>query len=112
MKRIFVVALLFSVAQPCISSTSITTLGDIDCGSWLDHRAHPDGFAALNDEAYLNGILTGINATATQGGFITDPLSKLKNGNQAWFWVDNYCKSHPLDTISNAGVMLINQLEK
>lgn len=62
---------------------------------------------------WVLGMLTGINYQhQAEQLWPVDPLSKLGSAYQAFLWVDNYCKAHPLDTVGNAVVDLFDALWK
>lgn len=87
------------VAMPTIGYSS-TTLGDPDCGQWVK-SPHP------LDRVWLLGYLSGLNM-AWNGNDKKpyDPLSKLSSRDQAYLWMDNYCKANPLKNVSTGAVNL------
>ena len=64
-------------------------------------------------KSWLLGYLSGANA-AWDGVDkpATDPLSALSSAEQAFVWVDNYCKKNPLEMVSSAGMFLMIELVK
>ena len=69
------------------------------CGAWTADRRYPDSIAALMDEQWILGFLTG-SGDATPGD--ADPLHGV-DAEAVWAWVDNYCRANPLDKIIRAG---------
>lgn len=76
-----------------------TSFGAPDCGSWIaaPSPAH---------KAWLMGFLSGVNAM-WKG---SDPLDQVTNANQFFVWMDNYCRAHPLNKVTDGGVDLYIEL--
>ena len=81
-----------------------THFGDYDCGEWFTKRPVAG--------AWLLGYLSGINAMAADEKKRFDPLNNLNSADQAYLWVDNYCKANPLKQLSSAGQLLYLELQK
>lgn len=82
----------------------VTTFGDYDCGEWFTKRNVA--------RAWLLGYLTGINFMVADEKKRYDPLSNLNSADQAYLWIDNYCKANPLKQLSTAGNLLYLELQK
>jgi hypothetical protein len=74
------------------------------CGAWTQARQTRPANAGLSAQ-WVAGFLSGMNVEAISpdalGGTDFDGLMG---------WVDNYCKSNPLETIINAALMLMKEL--
>lgn len=57
-------------------------------------------------QAWLTGFLSGVNVTIS-GPEILDPQTSMA---ALGAWMDNYCKSNPLDTTAQAGGALAKEL--
>lgn len=80
--------------------------GNTDCGQWT---AKP----SATQKEWVLGMLTGMNYQHQMDGlWPVDPLNNLNSAYQAFLWVDNYCKAHPLNGVNNAVVDLFNELWK
>lgn len=78
--------------------------GTYSCADWADERSRKDhkGPAA----AWLNGYLSGIQVAKNR-----DFLSGTKR-EKLYLWVDEYCSTHQLEFISDAGIQLYAELSR
>lgn len=53
-------------------------------------------------EQWLLGFLSGVGF----GNSSYDPLRGI-DAEAVWAWVDNYCRNHPLDTVTHAAGYLL-----
>jgi hypothetical protein len=90
-------------------------VGAISCGEWLQFRSAQTSngnvqqiSVALQAEAWIDGFLSGFNIGKPPG---PDLLQPLPNGFALNAWVDNYCKSKPLDAIGSAAIALVKDLQ-
>lgn len=93
-------------------ATGQTSFGNYDCGQWFQgpQAAKP----------WLLGYLTGINFAVLANsstkydplGKKYDPLGNLNSADQAFLWMDNYCKAHPLETVGVGGWFLFQELQR
>jgi hypothetical protein len=84
--------------------TGQTYFGGYDCGEW---------FTKPHSKTWLLGYLSGVNVgTVGQMGFPLnyDPLGKLNSSEQAYLWMDNYCRANPLKTVLDGALHLYNEL--
>ena len=98
--KVISTALLLS----CCMSYAQVGFGGYDCGQWF-----VKGGVA---KAWLLGYLSGINAMVANENNNYDPLAKLGSAEQAFLWVDNYCKANPLKNLYAAGSELYFELQK
>jgi hypothetical protein len=59
-------------------------------------------------EAWIDGYLSGFNVAKPSG---PDVLASHPNGHALNAWVDNYCRSKPLEPIITAVHVLIKELQ-
>jgi hypothetical protein len=85
--------------QSCFAGKN-ATFGDPDCGRWVEEKTAPR-------KAWLLGYLSGLNLSGIEKG---DPLDKLASAEQAFAWMDNYCRQHPLNLLSEGGNALFAEL--
>ncbi len=78
--------------------SSIGTGGNT-CGSWIAARQIPGGEQRLADEQWVVGFLSGVGSMKYATAL--DPLHGV-DAEGVWAWIDDYCRSHPLDHISVA----------
>jgi hypothetical protein len=76
--------------------------GNQSCGSWLQAR-RSESWPALVQQGWLSGYVTAFNNYASRNGNI----SAGTDVDGLFAWVDNYCQSHPLDSLFGAGGALI-----
>ena len=89
--RAVLVAALIAAGAPAWGQ--VTTFGDSDCGEWLNAPS-------ASKKAWLLGYLTGVNEMHERSQLQpADPLDALNSADQAYVWIDNYCKQHPLDRV-------------
>lgn len=95
--------LLVTLATATFQVSAGTSFGGADCGQWFSKKSR------FNAKVWLSGYLSGLNsAVGKQSG---DPLGKLGSMEQAFLWVDNYCKANPLSTLAEAGNVLYIELQ-
>jgi hypothetical protein len=80
--------------------------GQASCGRWTQFR-HDDN-ARLFQE-WISGFISGV-ADASQSLDPSNPLDPAKgtDGDGIAFWIDNYCRDHPIDTIVKAAQAFIH----
>lgn len=84
-------------------ATGQTAFGNYDCGQWFQQPAA---------KTWLLGYLTGINVVSTTlaNSSKYDPLGNLNSAEQAYLWMNNYCKANSLKTILDGGIDLYSEL--
>ncbi len=99
--RALLVAALFLFST---HASAQTTFGGPDCGEWIKSPTH-------SKRVWLAGYLSGLNMQhSLDEKKPTDPLGKLSSAEQAFLWVDNYCKENPLKDVPSAGALLFFEL--
>ena len=99
--RVIAAAAICLAAQ---NSFSQTGFGSPDCGQWLAEKTP-------GRKAWLAGYLSGLNKVH----YIStdrDPLDLLSSMDQAYAWMDNYCRQNPLEKIHAGGFSLLVELVK
>ena len=87
-------------------------IGSLSCGTWTRQRGQ-GGVQTDIDKEWILGFVTGVNwdraiTPASRGSLLGKGIDT--NG---WFgFVDNYCLSHPRDTVLEAAIDLIRELER
>ena len=77
------------------------------CGQWQQSRTAKDR-GSLQLEAYVAGFLSGYNMAFTGPDFIAGTPNDT--GVSFHIWIDNYCRSNPLDLLTQALLALKNEL--
>lgn len=82
-----------------------TTIGDYDCGQWVNNKGPAS-------KSWLLGYLTGLNMMAAdlKSNPKRDHLDKLNSADQAYLWMDNYCRANPLKRVSQGATALYIEL--
>ena len=93
-------AVVFAIWVPL--TYGYTTFGKPDCGRWINQ---PDDLY----KAWLTGYLSGINTVASGNSY--DPLDQLSSAEQAYLWMDNYCRANPLNDVGAGAVKLYRELQ-
>ena len=82
-----------------------TAFGAPDCGQWVKD-------STTNRKAWLLGYMSGLNVAHELSDLKQkDPLDKMRSAEQAFLWVDNYCRANPMSTVALAGWELFKELK-
>lgn len=84
------------------SFPNVNGMGLQSCTTWADHRR-----AGQPVDAY------GASMTAWVGGFISGQQEVVLGDDEpraAFAWIDTYCRDHPLDSLADASVQLVDAL--
>lgn len=98
------VGLVVALLVASQSGLAQTTIGDRDCGQWIKGQS--------GTKTWLVGFLTGMNMAFSQGNPNVDLLRKLRSAEQAYLWMDNYCRANPLKMVSEGAIDLFLELQK
>ena len=82
------VALTASFALPGHGEIIIGSGAASSCGRWLDDRQHDRHWQMAN---WALGFISG---AAIWGDSVGDPLAST-DSDGVFYWLDNYCKTHP-----------------
>lgn len=106
MPLVLLFALLFAVPARAGNEYVILGAGSRPCGSWLRARsqAAPDS-AVL--QSWVLGYITSINANLLT---IAQDVADGMTPDGLFSWIDNYCASHPLDSLARATGSLLDDL--
>ena len=74
----------------------ILGVGSKSCGTWTQVRHGRKNLGVAAYQNWVTGFLTAANKSQT------NDILKDADADALWTWVDNYCRTHPLDTISTA----------
>ncbi|WP_131798419.1 hypothetical protein [Acidovorax sp. GW101-3H11] len=107
-KRILICAITVLLSFSATAQSTVTTsFGTPDCGEWTK-GTRP------GSKIWLSGYLSGLNwmFNTINGNQIPayDPLSELTSMDQAFVWMDNWCKTNPLDRVDTGATYLFAQL--
>jgi hypothetical protein len=108
-KQILLVCATFFCAINGEAKGQTTTIyGSPNCGEWVTEK----GNDRLLSRTWLIGYMSGINITWDVTGKkpIENALSVISSTAQVFVWMDNYCRDHPLDKVSEAGMTLFFEL--
>jgi hypothetical protein len=90
-----------------ITAEAATIFGGYDCGQWVNRprgRSHPA-------ESWLLGYLSGMNVAHYRADLSPkNPLDVLNSADQAYVWMDNFCRANPLRQLDGAAVELFDEL--
>ena len=91
-----------------IGSKLVFGQGTNSCGGWTQSRQARSVSAGLSAQ-WVAGYLSGMNSESTLLDPQDDPLLGTDfDGLVAW--IDNYCRSHPLEPIVTAATRLMDEL--
>jgi hypothetical protein len=110
MRKLFWIAILAPMYWANAASADQAIImgdGGESCGAWTARKSNPVTEAARNQ--WVFGYISGFNVyTAPRGGDITQGT----DWQGVVAWMDNYCRTYPLDTIQAAALNLILELQK
>jgi len=101
----FVIAALLTLGT-WLNANAVTVMGTRSCGDWVKNAQEQNGWPRIAQTAWLGGFLSG-KALGTG----VDVL-KGQSGESLFLWVDNYCRSNPLNDSADAGEELFIELKK
>ena len=105
---VLAMAMLVLSAAPA-SSVRIIGYGLLSCGEWTDGR-RTQGVDNVLHASWALGYLSGINEAVSAVKKADILVHQDAHGLLAW--IDNYCRSNPLDKIKVALDALVNELLK
>jgi hypothetical protein len=79
--------------------------GTMTCEAWTTARRDPHGSGGLMNEQWVVGFLSGIGSMVLGE---LDPLHGL-DADAVYHWMDDYCRSHPLEKIEAAARVFIQE---
>ena len=127
MQRTVVAFCIFALSAlstaPQVAAQTVVGGGMISCGEWLRLRSAEDkGGSNYRDlaanyqlRAWIDGFLSGANVGSGEA-IARDPrkpdfLSSHPDGASLYAFVDNYCRSKPLNLIVQAAEALMKELQ-
>jgi hypothetical protein len=109
-------ALIALTGRQQVASQTIMGAGTVSCGEWLRVRSAENSPGNITERAtryqltaWIDGYLSGTNIA--NAGRIADFLASGLDGNAESAFVDNYCRSKPLDALVNAVQALMKELQ-
>lgn len=106
---------IFGICLTLLSSSGLVRAemmvlgyGGVSCGGWTKAH-HPKSVEGLAQDNWVLGYVTGFNAYS---GIRESNISAGTDNEALIAWIDNYCRSNPLDSIYIASVKLIHELKK
>jgi hypothetical protein len=97
-----------SAAGPALTAG----IGGLSCGTWTRQRGQ-GGVQADIDREWILGFVTGVNWDRATNPNARGSLLGQGIDVKAWFgFVDSYCQAHPFDTVLQAAINLIRELER
>jgi hypothetical protein len=77
-------------------------IGTASCATWAITRRNGD---ATHYEQWVAGFYSGADFVGKASS--SKPLPQT-DANGVWVWMDNYCQSHPVETIAGAMAEFVN----
>ena len=98
-------AVLTTILFACTGAMGQTVFGQPDCGQWIKNPLP-------THKAWILGYISGLNTVhVIEKQKPADPLDKVSSADQIYLWIDNYCKSNPLNKGSQAAWELFMELK-
>lgn len=93
-------------------SYNIYGVGTMSCGTWVSAKAAHDRVDDYSEEMTYTHIIGWISGFVSGFGYVySDGLRKTDSDGMTEF-VTQYCKSSPLDSVSDAASALVLELTK
>ena len=105
MKLLKIFLVVLAIGFTSSSYALITSMGDRSCGQWVANRTSHN-VSQHFDSDWLTGMLTGM---AVYSGV---DILKDSEGESIFLWMDNYCKSNPLDKVGTGASVLFYELKQ
>jgi len=108
MFRLTAILLALSLLTTSVAAQKWIGFGGVSCGSWSEkRRTEPEVSAAYT--VWVLGFVSGANVDQT---ILLGHPDFLKNTDKDGIvtWMNNYCASHPLDTVMTATLKLMAAL--
>lgn len=105
-KVIFTTLVTLILGFVSLPSSAFTTVGNRSCGKWVEGRSNPGSYRNIGVISWLGGYISGM---ASMSGV---DILKDRDADSVFLWVDNYCRSNPLENLSDAGNALYSELQK
>ena len=90
----------------------ITLMGTPSCGQWVaartDENQHIKGEQL---KSWLMGYISG-ESFAVNSMVIEADVIKTTDSESVFLWMDNYCKTNPLNSLADGGFVLFGELLK
>lgn len=86
-----------------ITAAGFAMFGGTDCGKWMADKSD-------TRKSWLLGYMSGLSSMHEKTGKNDDPLDKVNSSEQIFLWMDNYCKSNPLNNVYQGGDALFIEL--
>ena len=104
---------LASIGPASAEGPALTAgIGSLTCGTWARQRSQ-GGAQADIDREWILGFVSGVNWDRATSSDSRGSLLGQGIDVKAWFaFVDNYCQTHPADTVLKAAIGLIRELER
>ena len=86
------------------SLARVQVFGDYSCGQWFTQASRQPA------QQWLLGYLSGQKVVIASRE--ADPLKRPNFTDQAFSWMDKYCKANPSKRVSEGGMILYRQLRQ
>lgn len=109
MRKLLLALMLLGAALPAGATEDQKTYMvymSIPCEAFVQERWEPQGVRYKQIQAWISGYVTAFN------GWQTNTYDILGGTSVAGVesWVENYCRAHPLENLSNAMAELLQEL--
>ena len=106
MKTNVIVILAMVLSATALDAQAVEILGFKSCGKWVQDRTE-NSWPALINRNWLFGYISGLAVAKSK-----DFLGSRPDVASLELWVDNYCRSNPLNNLDAAGNALALELMK
>lgn len=94
---VFVGSFLSVESCDALAQTFTNSVGNFTCQTWLSDKGSP---AALRDDGWIEGFIT--YNELSESGRLRQNLTLGEGVQEIFSWFDEYCRSNPTSTISDA----------
>lgn len=117
--KILTVMLIVLAIGYSANSHAVILLGTPSCGQWVAGRTKDSQQASevvqhIKGEQYKSWLMGYLSGLAAISNAVKNDVDVLKGAEaeSIFLWMDNYCKTNPLDTLSDGGLSVFTELAK
>lgn len=103
LKKLLTVLSVFLVISANVAFAAVTEFGNPECKEWVDTN-NP------GNKVWLLGYLSGLNLAYANAK--NDPLDHMENVEEAFIWMDSYCRNNPKKTVGEAAQVFYAELKR
>lgn len=105
-KIIYILLITFNLSFISTNAYAVLLAGAPSCSSWIKQKETASWESAA-DNTWLLGFISGYAQYSN-----TNVLKRINDLSSLYLWVNNYCRTNPLNKVNDAGDALFKELKK